>query len=125
MGLPLVSGWGILTFAFPLKVNLDNCEEKKSPATWEFPAFPAPQPLPLGGGNQNPPSSKLVTEDKFLDSGHILSTGFWVVERTPEWGRARIGWWAQRPPLRSPTLSLALFTSVLQPSEVSPSERAG
>lgn len=40
MGLPLVSGWGILTFAFPLESNFQAIP--KSPVAKEFPAFLAP-----------------------------------------------------------------------------------
>lgn len=51
MGLPLVSGWGILTFAFPLEGNFQAIP--KNPVAWEFPAFLAPRPLLQGGGNQS------------------------------------------------------------------------
>lgn len=40
MGLPLVSGWEILTFAFPLESNFQAIP--KSPVAREFPAFLAP-----------------------------------------------------------------------------------
>lgn len=50
MGLPLVSGWGILTFAFPLENNFQAIP--KSPVAREFPAFLAPHapaPTPDSG----------------------------------------------------------------------------